>query len=111
MPVETVYPHILKESGQPARLERHPRTRVSQIVLDYTECGWSADEIQRQHPYLTLAEIHSGLAYYFDHVEEIDREIHEEWKESQRLAKATQPAPFLARLKALKKLDADAALS
>ena len=111
MAVEVSYPHIVKRPGEPARLERHTRTRVSQTVLDYTEYGWSADEIQRQHPYLTLAEVHSALAYYFDHVEEIDREIDEEWKESQRLAKATAPAPFLTRLKALKRRNADAALS
>lgn len=111
MSVEVSYPHIVKAPGEPARLERHKRARVSQIALDYTEYGWSPDEIQRQHPYLTLAEVHSALAYYFDHVEEIDREIEEEWKESQRLAKATPSAPFLARLKALKRRNADAALS
>ena len=110
MSVEVHYPHIVKKPGAPARLERHRRTRVSQIVLDYTEYGWSADEIQRQHPYLTLAEVHSALAYYFDHVEEMDREIEGEWKESQRLAKATPPPPFLARLRALKRRNADAAL-
>jgi uncharacterized protein (DUF433 family) len=111
MAVEVSYPHIVKSPGEPARLARQSRTRVAQIVMDYTEYGWSADEIQRQHPYLTLAAVHSALAYYFDHVEEIDREIEEEWKESQRLAKATPPAPFLARLKALKRRNADAALS
>ena len=111
MAVETVYPHIVKRSGEPACLERHSRTRVAQIVMDYTEYGWSADEIQRQHPYLTLAEVHSALAYYFDHTEEFERELEDEWRESQRLAKATPPAPFLARLKALKRRNADAALS
>jgi len=55
MAVETAYPHIVKRPGEPVRLESHPRTRVSQIVLDYTEYGWSPDEIQRQHPYLTDA--------------------------------------------------------
>jgi uncharacterized protein (DUF433 family) len=111
MAVEINYPHIIKRPGEPARLERHKRTRVSQIVLDYTEHGWSPDEIQRQHPYLTPAEVHSALAYYFDHAGEIEHEIEAEWNESRRLAKATPPAPFLARLKALKRRNADAALS
>lgn len=109
MATETVYPHIVKAAGEPARLESHPRTRVAQIVLDYTEYGWSPDEIQRQHPYLTHAEIHSALAYYFDHTEEIEREIEDEWNEAQRLAERTPPAPFLARLKALKRRHASPA--
>jgi len=108
---DVVYPHIVKPPGEPAQLERHPCTRVSRIVLDYTEYGWSTDEIQRQHPYLTLAEVHSALAYYLNHVEEMDREIDEEWKECRRRAKAATPAPFLSRLRTLKRRNADAALS
>lgn len=110
MAVEVSYPHIVKSPGGPARLERHPRARVAQIVMDYTEYGWSADEIQRQHPYLTLAEVHSALAYYFDHTEEIEREIETEWQESQRLEEATPQPPFLARLKALKRRHGRSAL-
>ena len=54
MPVELTYPHIVKNPGKPARLERHPRTRVAMIVVDYQGRGWSAEEIARQYAYLTL---------------------------------------------------------
>jgi len=47
-----LYPHIEKPEGQSARLQRVPRIRVAQIVMDYLAHGWSADEICRQHPYL-----------------------------------------------------------
>ena len=40
MVVATVYPHILKENGRPARLEDHPRVRVAQIVGDDLLGGW-----------------------------------------------------------------------
>jgi hypothetical protein len=29
-----VQPHIIKEDAKPARLERHPRVPVAQIVMD-----------------------------------------------------------------------------
>jgi hypothetical protein len=103
MVAETVYPHIMKRPGEPARLELHPRTRVAQIVMDYVGHGWSPDEIRRQHPYLSLAEIHAALTYYFDNAEEIGREIEEEWRESERLARSTPPARVVERLKALKR--------
>lgn len=45
MPVEVTYPHIEKVNGEPARLQRLPRIRVAQIVIDYLNHGWSADEI------------------------------------------------------------------
>lgn len=109
MPVETVYPHILSEPGKPACLQRPPHTRVSEIVLDHTEQGWSADEIQRQHPYLRLAEIHSALAFYFDHPEAVEAEIAAEVLEAGQLANATPKPPFLPQLLARKRRDAEIA--
>jgi uncharacterized protein (DUF433 family) len=111
MVAETVYAHIVKAPGEPARLENHPRTRVAQIVMDYLEYGWSPDEIQRQHPYLTHAEVHSALAYYFDHTEEIEQEIEAEGQDVERFEESTSSPPFLSRLRALKRRHASSALS
>jgi uncharacterized protein (DUF433 family) len=72
------YPHIEKLEGEPARLERMPRIRVAQIAMDYLEHGCLVDEMCHQHPYLTLAEAHAAVSYYFDHQADIDREINEE---------------------------------
>ena len=81
MPTMTAYPHIVKESAHPARLENHPRVRVAQIVMDYLAYGWSPDEIHRQHPHLTLAEVHAAMGYYYDHQQEIEAEISAELRE------------------------------
>src|ERR1700704_3749257 len=92
MPVEVTYPHIEKIEGNSARLKRMPRIRVAQIVIDHLNHGWSADEICIHYPHLKLAEVHSALAYYFDHQAEIDKEIKEEQRlieESRRVAKPT----------------------
>lgn len=102
MAAETIYPHIMKAPGEPARLEANPRTRVAQIVMDHLGHGWSADEIHRQHPHLSMSEIHAALAYYFDRAEEIDREIDEEWRESERLRASTPVPDVVKRLRHLK---------
>jgi uncharacterized protein (DUF433 family) len=52
------------------------RIRVQDIVV-WTEQGQSPDEIVTDYPHLTLADIHAALAYYFDHREEIERDIRE----------------------------------
>ncbi len=83
MSLETVYPHVEKEPGAPARLTRNPRIRVAQIAADYLAYGWSVDEMCRQHPYLTVAEAHAAMCYYFDHQAEVDAEIEEELEQSQ----------------------------
>lgn len=78
------YPHIEKLPDEPAYLERVPRVRVAQIVMDYLAHGWPPHEICRQHPNLTEAEVHSAMGYYYDHQEEIDGEIRAELVEAGR---------------------------
>jgi hypothetical protein len=100
MALELTYPHIKKLDAEPARLERIPRVRVAQIVMDYLGHGWSPDEMCRQHPYLRPAEVHAAMAYYFDHQDEIDREIQAEWRQVQDDRSQSAPSPFFVRLKA-----------
>ena len=91
------YPHISKAPGEVARLERHPRIRVAQIAADHFGNGWSAEEIVRQYPHLTPAEVHAALGYYFDHRDEIDAELSAELDELDRASTRT-PSPLRARL-------------
>ncbi len=99
MAVETSYPHIEKIEGTLARLRRLPRTRVAQIVIDHLNHGWPADEICIHYPHLKLAEVHSALAYYFDHQPEIDGEIEEEQRLIGESRLKAKPTPVEVRLR------------
>ncbi len=99
MTVAVRYPHIVKIEGCPASLERLPRIRVSQIVIDYLNHGWSADEIHLHYPHLRRAEIHCALAYYFDHREEIDAEIEQEQQLIGEWYRNASPTPVELRLR------------
>jgi uncharacterized protein (DUF433 family) len=100
MALELAYPHVEKPEGYPARLQRMPRVRVAQIVMDYLAYGWSADEMCRQHPYLRLAEAHAAMGYYFDHQDEIDREIRTEWEQAEQARAQSHRSPFFLRMRA-----------
>jgi len=100
MALKLEYPHIEKRADEPARLRRLPRIRVAQIAMDYLAHGWSPDEMCRQHAYLTLAEAHAAMAYYFDHQGEIDEEIRAELDQTGREQSAAQRSPFYVRMKA-----------
>ena len=45
------------------------RVRVQDIVSDHELHGMTADEIAREYPHLSLAQVHAALSYYFDHRE------------------------------------------
>jgi uncharacterized protein (DUF433 family) len=100
MAVEMTYPHIEKVEGNPARLKRLPRIRISQIAVDYLNHGWSADEIVLHYPHLKPAEVHSALAYYFDHQAEIESEIDEEQRLIAEARKNAPPTAVEQRLRA-----------
>ncbi len=100
MSIELTYPHIVKEPDKPARLERTPRVRVAQIVMDYLAYSWSPDEMVRNHDCLSLAEAHAAMAYYYDHQAEIDAEIEAEAKQVEKTRADTAPTRIELRLKA-----------
>jgi uncharacterized protein (DUF433 family) len=100
MALDLTYPHIEKQDGKPAHLKRIPRIRVAHIVMDYLAYGWSPDEMCRQHPYLQPAEVHAAMTYYFDHQDEIEREIHLEWQQVQHDRSRLARSPFYLPLKA-----------
>ena len=60
--------------GGRAHIAGH-RVRVQDIVSWHEHQGMTPDEIVSHVPSITLADVHAALAYYFDHVEEIQEEI------------------------------------
>lgn len=100
MATQACYPHIEKRDGEPARLQRVPRVRVAMIVMDYLYHAWSVDEMCRQHPYLTPAEAHAAMLYYFDHQEEIESEIRTEEEQDSQSRTNAPPSAFKVRLQA-----------
>ena len=50
-------------------------TKVVEVVLDKMAYGWSPEEMHRQHPHLSMAQIHAALSYYYEHQAEVDADI------------------------------------
>jgi uncharacterized protein (DUF433 family) len=53
------------------------RIRVNNVVYLYKR-GRTADEIRVEYPDLTQAQIYAALAYYHDHMDEIELELTED---------------------------------
>jgi uncharacterized protein (DUF433 family) len=95
----TAYEHIaLNESGVP--IIEGTTMKVVELVLETVAYGWSPDELQFQHPYLTLGQIHSALAYYWDHKEDLDRDIERRLERVEQIRREVGPSQLVERLKA-----------
>ncbi|HVF58401.1 MAG TPA: DUF433 domain-containing protein [Thermoanaerobaculia bacterium] len=70
----TTYEHIvLDEGGVPWIVGAN--TKIVELISEVHAYGWSPAELHFQHPHLSLGQIHSALAYYWDHKDEIDADV------------------------------------
>ncbi|MDQ5839362.1 MAG: DUF433 domain-containing protein [Acidobacteriota bacterium] len=95
----TAYEHVVvNESGVP--LIEGTTMKVVELVLEPHAYGWSPDELQFQHPYLTPGQIHSALAYCWEHKDELDRDIECRLGWVEQIRRAVGPSRLTERLKA-----------
>ncbi len=91
--------HIELDDGGVARISG-TRTRVIQVVMDKMAYAWGPEEIQRQYPHLSLAEVHAAMAYYYDHQDELDLQVAADLKEADSLRAESGESPVVAKLRA-----------
>ena len=72
----TVWPFITHDAAGVAIIEG-TETKVIEVALDRLAHEWNAEEICRQHAYLSLPQVHAALGYYFENRAECDRLIEE----------------------------------
>ncbi|MBX7165932.1 MAG: DUF433 domain-containing protein [Pirellulales bacterium] len=77
--------------GQPRPYIAGTRIRVQDIVSDHERHGLSPEQIVREYPHLSLAQVHAALSYYFDHRDEV-RECLRVDEQYARQAEAAQRA-------------------
>ncbi len=81
--IQTLYQHIEYKEG--IAYVEGKTTKVSEIIVEHQAYGWSAEEIHFQHPYLSLSEIYSALAYYWDNKEAMNIQIEKEMQNIENL--------------------------
>jgi len=99
MLLETGYEHVtLNDARVP--IISGTSMKVIELVLAHLAYGWSADELHFQFPYLTLGQIYSALGYYWDHHEDLDKEIEKQLASVNAMRRSAGVSPLAARLKA-----------
>lgn len=95
----TAYEHIvINENGIP--LIENTTMKVVELVSAQHAYGWSPEELRFQFPHLSLGQIHSALAYYWDHKEDLDRDIEERFEKAEAIRAKFGESTLKAKLKA-----------
>lgn len=96
------YPHVdIDADGVP--FLAGTTMKVVELVMAQRAHGWSPEELHFQHPYLSLGEIHSALAYYWDHQSDLDRDIERRTRLVEEIREDIGPSPLADRLRALRR--------
>ncbi len=96
--IATRYEHVvLNQEGVPSIVGT--TMKVVELVTAQAAYGWSPEELHFQFPYLTLGQIHSSLAYYWDHRDELDRDIARRLATADQLQQQAPPSSLRQRLK------------
>ncbi|NEP19856.1 MAG: DUF433 domain-containing protein [Leptolyngbya sp. SIO4C1] len=74
--------------------------KVVELVMAQRAYGWTPEEIQINHRYLSMSQIYSALAYYWDHKQVIDADIQRREAYVSRLERETADSSFVAKLRA-----------
>jgi uncharacterized protein (DUF433 family) len=96
---ETRYAHIRLDENEVPTIAG-TTMKVVELVLDHLAYGWSPEEVHFQHPYLSMGQIHSALAFYWDHKAELDQDLERRLQFIDQVQQTTRPTPLAERLKA-----------
>lgn len=98
MLVETRYEHVVLNKAQIPVISGSTM-KVIELALAHLAYGWSPEELHFQFSHLTLGQIYSALAYYWDHREELDQDIENRMSSMDQLRRSFGESPLVAKLK------------
>jgi uncharacterized protein (DUF433 family) len=98
MAVLTPYMHVeLNDDGVP--MITGTTMKVIELVQEHLVQGWNVQELQEQHPYLSLGQIHSALSYYWDHRQALHRDIERRNEYAHKMQAKSKPIAVIQELK------------
>lgn len=95
----TGYEHIVLDDRGIPSIEG-ANTKVVELVAEARAHGWSPEELAYQHPHLTLGQVHSALAYYWDHREEVEADLANRKALVEQIRREAGEHPLIAKLRA-----------
>ena len=98
MTTATAY-HQIKLDEQDVPFISGTTMKVVELVMAQMAYGWSPEELHFQHPYLTMNQIHSALAYYWEHKADLDADIDRRLQFVEQAQEEAAPSPLVAKLR------------
>jgi uncharacterized protein (DUF433 family) len=73
--------------------------KVVELITSVYAYGWSPEELHYQYPHLSMSQIYSALAYYWENKEVIEADMKRRLEKYDKLLKETGKSPLAKRLR------------
>jgi len=73
--------------------------KLIELVSGYISYGWSPEELHFQHPYLSMSQIHSALAYYWDHQTVLNADMERRFDQVEKLREEVGESALVSKLR------------
>lgn len=94
----TEYKYILLDDRQVPFIEG-TSMKVVELITSVQAYGWSPEELHFQYSHLSMSQIYSALAYYWEHKVEIDADITRRFEYSEKLRQNAGESNLVKRLR------------
>ena len=74
--------------------------KVVELITSVKAYGWTPEELHENYLHLSMSQIYSALAYYWDNREEIDADMERRYQYAEKLRLEAGESPVAARLRA-----------
>ncbi len=71
--------------------------KVVELITSHLAYGWSPEELHFQYPHISLSQVYSALAYYWDHQQAMDADMQHRLERVAAM-KPEMPATIAAKL-------------
>jgi uncharacterized protein (DUF433 family) len=83
MKKQKIHPHVFRQKGVCGGRDIIVGTRIPiWSIIKWYKLGLSVEEVMREFPQLTPSQVHDAFSYYYDNLEEIEKDIFENENES-----------------------------
>lgn len=96
--------HIEVDEKGVARIAGSRRIKVIHLVMEKIGNNLTPEDLHREFPHLSLAQVYAALTYYHDHQAELDTQIQESLEFADRMRAAAGPSSLAERLRKAGKL-------
>jgi uncharacterized protein (DUF433 family) len=88
--VSTIYHHI-QINDQQVPMIASTTMKLVELIASQQAYGWSPEELHFQYPHLSMSQIYSALAYYWDFKDEMDADIQRRFEQVENLRRNAVP--------------------